>query len=155
MAENFITPSNTIDLRLPQSPDVTDPVLFRELSIVYTALRQLHNSVDKFFDIPAEQQTGPYNINYLDRGKTIQTEYDVNIPKESDIGYKFPLGATISIINTSNSTINITTSTGVTLILAGAGETGDRTLDPWGLCAVRKIATDTWIIIGAGLDGIT
>ena len=152
MATNFVTPSNTIDMRLPQQPDTKDPEMFRELSIIYGALRQLQNGTDKYLDIPTHQKNSAYTLTYLDRGQSIDTDSNVTIPKESTVGYQFPLGATISIVNTSNASISILAEAGVTLILAGTTTTGTRTLANWGAAAVRRIATDVWICYGAGVS---
>jgi len=147
MADNFITPSNTIDLRLPVMPDVGDAspaAMFRELNIIYTAIRQLQNGTDKYLDIPPNIQNAPYTITYLDRGQSIDTTANVTIPTEASIGYKFPLGTTISIINVSSASISIIPDTGVTLVLAGTATTGTRTLANWGVAAIRRIGIDTW-----------
>lgn len=152
MAENFITPSNTIDMRLPISPNTTDPELFRELSIVYTALRQLQNGTDKYLDIPPVVKDSPYTIGYTDRGQSIDTTADVTVPNETTIGYKFPLGTTISIVNISSASISIIADSGVTLVLAGTTSVGDRTLANWGCAAIRRIGSNTWIVLGAGVS---
>jgi hypothetical protein len=153
MADNFVVPSNTIDLRLPQVPsNKVDSEVFNELLTIYTALRQLHNSVDKFLDIPAIQKTAAYELTYLDRGQCIQTTANVTVPKESNVGYRFPLGTTISIANTSTSAISLLAQTDVTLILAGTTATGTRTISNWGIATIRKIATDTWLVLGAGVS---
>ena len=152
MADNFITPSNTIDMRLPISPNVKDPEIFRELSIVYTALRQLQNGTDKYLDIPPNIQSASYTITYTDRGQCIETTANVTIPNETTIGYKFPLGTTISIINISSASISILASSGVTLVLAGTTSTGNRTISNWGCATIRRIGSNTWIVLGAGVS---
>lgn len=152
MADNFVTPSNTIDMRLPVIPETKDPDLFKELMIVYTALRQLQNGTDKYLDIPPNFQSAPYTISYLDRGQSIDTNSNVTIPKESVVGYKFTLGATISIVNISSTPISILAASGVTLVLAGSTTTGTRTLAGYGVAAIRRIGTDTWLCLGAGVS---
>lgn len=149
-----ITPSNSIDLRLPQQPDTTDKELFRQLSIVYGALRQLQNGVDAFLDIPGHQKDAPYIINYLDRGQSIDTNSSVTIPDETnpDFGYQFTLGTTVSIVNTSNSPISVIQDVNVTIILAGTSTVGTRTLNGWGVAAVRKIGTNAWVCWGSGVS---
>jgi hypothetical protein len=155
MATNYVVPSNTIDLRLPMQPDIKDGSpgeLFRELMIIYTAIRQLQNGTDKYLDIPPNYKTAPYTIAYTDRGQSIDTDANVTIPKESVIGYQWPLGTTISIVNTSNADISIIPASGVTLILAGTTTTGTRTLGNWGVACIRRIGTDTWICLGPGVS---
>ena len=152
MADNFVTPSNTIDMRLPMVPNTKEPELFRELQIVYTALRQLQNGTDKYLDIPPVVKTAPYTITYLDRGQSIDTDSDVTIPSEATAGYQFPLGTTFSIVNVSSAAISILADTGVTIVLAGTTSTGTRTLSNYGCAAVRRIGKDTWICLGAGVS---
>ena len=152
MAENFVTPSNTIDMRLPISPNTTDPELFRELSIIYTALRQLQNGTDKYLDIPPNIKDAPYTLAYTDRGQAIETTDDVTIPNENTIGYKFPLGTTISIINISSASISLIADTGVTLVLAGTTSVGNKTISNWGCATIRRIGSNTWICLGAGVS---
>lgn len=151
MADNFQVPSNSIDMRLPMVPDTKDAELFRELSIVYTALRQLANGTDKYLDIPPQVKSAPYTITYLDRGQSIDTNSQVTIPTEATAGYKFAPGHVTSIINISNANISIVPATGVTLVLAGSTTTGTRTLAHWGVCTIRRIGTDSWLILGAGV----
>jgi hypothetical protein len=152
MTDNFITPSNTIDMRLPISPNTTDPEMFRELSIIYTALRQLQNGTDKYLDIPPNIQDSPYTLTYTDRGQCIETTADVTVPNETTIGYKFPLGATISIINISSASISLIADSGVTLVLAGTTNVGDKTISNWGCATIRRIGSNTWIVLGAGVS---
>ena len=76
----------------------------------------------------------------------------MTIPDENTIGYKFPLGTTISIINISSSNISIIAASGVTLILAGTTTTGNRTLSNWGCATIRRIGLNSWICLGAGVS---
>jgi hypothetical protein len=152
MADNFLTPSNTIDMRLPQMPETKDPELFRELSIIYTALRQLQNGTDKYLDVPnSDYKTAAYTINYLDRGQCIETSANVTIPSEASAGTVFPLGMIVSIGNTSNASITIVAGSGVTLVLGGTTTTGNRTVANWGMAVVKRISKDVWRVYGAGV----
>lgn len=151
MATNFVNPSNTIDLRLDIQPVTKDPELFRELSKIYAALRQLHAGVDKFLDIPSVQKDEVYTLEYTDRGQSIDTTANVIVPDEASLGYKFPLGTTISIINVGSVGIKIVPASGVTIVLAGTTATGERDVANWGCAAIRKISTDVWVCYGAGV----
>lgn len=152
MSDNFITPSNTIDMRLPMVPNTKDAEMFRELSIIYTALRQLQNGTDKYLDVPAVPKDSPYTLTYLDRGQCIETTANVTVPNENSIGYKFPLGATISVINISSASISLIAAAGVTLVLAGTTTVGNRTIANWGCATIRRIGSNTWIVLGAGVS---
>lgn len=152
---NSITPSNTIDMRLPIVPDIKtgEPAeLFRELSIIYTALRQLQNGTDKYLDIPPSYKNAAYTITYLDRGQSIDTDSNVTIPSEANAGTVFTLGMCVAIVNLSSTPITIIGDTGVTLVLAGTATTGNRTLAGHGIATVRRVGTDAWYVLGAGVS---
>jgi microcystin-dependent protein len=62
----------------------------------------------------------------------------------------FPVGTAVSFINQHNAG-SITITSVDPLYLAGAGTTGNRTLAPSGVATAVKVATNEWIIYGAGL----
>lgn len=111
---------------------------------------EVNNAIDALKDVPANVQSSAYTLALTDRAKSIDTSAGVAIPLNSTVA--FPIGSVISITNTSIASITITQTTGVTLRLAGTGDTGNRTLALFGLATMRKVATDTWIISGAGLS---
>lgn len=146
-----VVSKSQINLLLPQSPPTNDNNLFVQLSMVYNAIRQIQNGVDVYLGIPSNPQTASYQLSMADRGISIDTTAGVTIPKESDT-IVFDVGMVFVVTNVSNSAITITPATGVTIILAGVGSTGARTLSAWGIGSFRKLATDTWIACGAGLS---
>lgn len=71
------------------------------------------------------------------------------IPANSSVA--FPIGTTITFINdTSGGTITISITTD-TLVLAGAGTTGSRTLAANGIATAIKMTSTRWMINGTGL----
>jgi hypothetical protein len=60
------------------------------------------------------------------------------------------IGTTIVFINPASVTTTIAITTD-TLLLAGTGTTGSRTLAPYGMATAVKIASTTWMISGNGL----
>jgi hypothetical protein len=61
----------------------------------------------------------------------------------------YPIGTVITFVNQINTvTIAINSDT---LVLAGAGTTGSRTLAANGIATALKIASTTWIVSGVGL----
>lgn len=60
------------------------------------------------------------------------------------------VGTTIVFVNPASVTTTIAITTD-TLLLAGAGTTGSRTLAPYGMATLVKIASTTWMISGNGL----
>ncbi len=81
-----------------------------------------------------------------DNGQHVFAGGTVTIPANASVA--FPVGATVVFINSSGSvtqTINITSDT---LVLAGTGSTGSRTLAINGIATAVKVRTTAWIISG-------
>lgn len=82
-------------------------------------------------------------------GKDNATAYTYTIPANASVA--FPIGTVITVFNnnaTSNITIAITTDT---LRLAGTTTTGSRTVPPFALCTLFKVASTVWMASGAGV----
>ena len=98
-------------------------------------------------DIPQNSQTGAYTLVAGDNGKHINiTTGGVTIPSGV-----FSAGNVVSIFNDSGSNQTITQGSSVTLRLAGTATTGNRTLAQYGLCTALCIASNDFVISGAGL----
>lgn len=104
-------------------------------------------------DIPITIQNGTYSFALADAGKGFGkdngTAYTYTIPANASVA--FPVGTAITVFNnnaTSNITIAITTDT---LRLGGTTSTGSRTLAPFGVCTLLKVASTVWIASGPGL----
>lgn len=106
-------------------------------------------------NVPQNSQSVAYTLVTTDAGKHIYhpsadtTARIWTIPANSATA--FPIGTSISFINDTGAgvlTIAITTDT---LILAGAGTTGSRTLAASGMATIMKITSTKWMINGAGL----
>jgi hypothetical protein len=63
----------------------------------------------------------------------------------------FSAGQAITIYNNSGSSQTITQGASVTMYLAGTSTTGNRTLAQRGVCTVLCVASNTFVISGAGL----
>ena len=111
---------------------------------------ETNSLVDALKDVSTNVQSASYTLALTDRGKSIDTTAGVTIPLNSAVS--FPVGSIVSITNTSTASIAITATTNVTLHFAGTSTTGNRTLALFGVATMRKIATDTWVISGAGLS---
>ena len=106
--------------------------------------------------------SGNYQIGYRDLpqittfttlvadagGKHYYGSGTITIPASGTLN--FAVGTAILII-ASNST-TIANAAGVTLIQAGTGSTGSRTLAQYGEASLVKVATDTWYISGVGIS---
>lgn len=142
-----------IEVRLPQTPEVTDPALYKELSIIYAAIKQLQFGVDTFLDIPPKFKSEVHTLDISDRGLSIDTTANVIVPLEVDSD--LTIGATIVVTNVSNESITIlAASEDVTLITAGTVQFGDKLLANFGVASLRYLGGDSWIVLGAGLSGV-
>ena len=98
--------------------------------------------------LPVNSQTGAYVLVASDAGKTISiTTGGVTINQNI-----FSAGDNITIYNNSGSNQTITQGTGVTLRQAGVASTGNRTLAQYGVCTILCVASNVFVISGAGLS---
>ena len=116
---------------------------------------QLNGANVGYLGAPINAQSGNYTFALTDAGKRI---YSTNVGAQT---ITIPLNATIAmpvddgivtVINNGSTAISIAIAGGVTLVWAGANLTGARTLAPSGMCVIQKVATDTWVISGAGIS---
>jgi phage-related tail fiber protein len=98
-------------------------------------------------DIVQNSQTAAYTLVIADNGKHISiTTGGVTVPSAV-----FSAGDVISIFNNSASNQTVTQGASVTMYLAGTATTGNRTLAQRGICTVLCVASNTFVISGAGL----
>ena len=99
-------------------------------------------------NIPQNSRTSSYTLVAADAGKHISiTTGGVTVPASV-----FSVGDAISIFNNSTSNQTITQGSSVTLRNAGTTDTGNRTLGEYGLCTILCVASNTFVISGAGLS---
>ena len=105
--------------------------------------------------IPQNSQSAAYTLVLGDSAYQIYhpgadtTARTWTIPANSSVAY--PIGTTITFINDTAAgiiTISITTDT---MVLAGAGTTGSRTLAASGIATAVKMTSTRWMINGTGL----
>jgi len=147
--------NNSLNIRLPATPsNVEDPKVFLELMQIYNAIRNLQYGMDQFLDIPPDSQTVPYTWNITDRGKSIDCGpgcTSVTIPLDATPA-QFNPGATTVITNLTGINMTVVPTAGVTLVLGGTTTTGTRTLANFGICTIRYVANNVWLITGAGVS---
>jgi hypothetical protein len=99
----------------------------------------------------AAATTGAYTIVAADAGEHIYSTATrtITIPANGSVG--FPVGTAITFIAATGTTVTIAITTD-TLLLAGSGTTGNRTLAPFGMATAIKITSTSWIISGNGLS---
>lgn len=106
-----------------------------------------------FREIPQNSQSTAYTAVLADNGKHLfhptadNNARTFTIPANSSVAY--PVGACLTFANMIN-TVTIAVNTD-TLILAGAGTTGSRTLAANGVATAMKVTTTSWLISGSGL----
>jgi hypothetical protein len=96
-------------------------------------------------DLP--QLTSFGTLATTDGGKHYYGSGTLTIPTNASVA--LPVGTAILVIASSTTTIN---TGSVTLIWAGVGTTGSRTLATYGQASLIKVGTDTWYISGTGIS---
>ena len=105
-----------------------------------------------FMGLPQNSTTtGAYSVVAADAGKHIYSTATrtVTIPANSAVA--LPVGTTLTFISAAGATTTIAITTD-TLLLAGAGTTGSRTLAAHGMATAVKLTSTSWIISGNGLS---
>lgn len=70
---------------------------------------------------------------------------------DSNANVAYPIGTTITFVNDTSAGVITIAITSDTLVLAGAGTTGSRTLAANGMATALKVTSTRWIINGTGL----
>lgn len=106
-----------------------------------------------WLDLPQNAKATAYTLALADRGKHIYSAntagQTITIPTNTAVA--FPIGSAITIVNDGTNPITLST-TGITLRLAGAASTGNRTLAAHGIATLLKVGTNSWYVSGAGLS---
>lgn len=124
----------------------TDPAL--------TVSSPATNSVG-YLGIPQNSQSAAYTLVLSDAGRHIYhpsadtTARSWTIPANASV--PFPIGTAVTFINDSSAGVITIAITSDTMILAGAGTTGSRTLAANGIATAVKITSTRWMISGTGL----
>jgi hypothetical protein len=140
---------------LSTSPTLVTPVLGTPTSGTLSNCTVDGTNSVGYLNIPQNSQSAAYTLVLGDAGKNIYhpsadtTARIWTIPANGSVA--FPIGTAITFINDTSGgaiTISITTDT---LVLAGAGTTGSRTLAANGMATCIKMTSTRWMINGAGL----
>jgi hypothetical protein len=98
-------------------------------------------------NLPVNSRSTSYTLQVSDVGKYVNiTSGDVTIPSGV-----FSNGDIITVFNNKSSTMSIIQGSSVTQYFAGTGITGTLTLSQRGLATILCVATNTFVISGAGL----
>jgi len=104
-----------------------------------------------YIGLPQNLNPTSYTITAADNGKHIYyttSGQTLTIPANGTLA--LPIGFSFVIINAAAVTTSIAITTD-TLILAGTGSTGTRTLAAYGMATLVKITATSWMISGNGL----
>lgn len=105
-----------------------------------------------FRDMPLAVSTASnYTFALTDRGKFAQfsgASLVATVPANASVA--FPIGTVLGVDNEGGTSMTIVS--GDTLILAGAGTTGTRTVAPGGWATCVKVGTTSWKVMGPGVS---
>jgi len=104
-------------------------------------------------NVPQTLITADYTLVSTDAGGCIYHPSIDTLPRAVTIPLSaFPIGTVISFVNdTGAGQLNITPTTGVTLVVAGVGGVTSKGLAANGFASIMKVATNRWMLSGAGL----
>ena len=97
-------------------------------------------------DLPVTGKAAVYQLAATDTGEVISTTANVTVN-----GAVLSTNQAFSIFNNSASAITIISGAGATMYLAGTATTGNRTLAQRGVATVLMVASNTFVISGAGI----
>jgi hypothetical protein len=107
-----------------------------------------------YLGIPQNSKSAAYTTVMSDAGKHIlHPAADTNARTftiDSNANVAYPIGTTLTFINETSQVVTIAI-TSDTLVLAGTGTTGSRSLAQYGMATAVKITSTKWYINGNGL----
>jgi len=113
-----------------------------------SGMTSIADTIGNVRNLPINSKTATYVLLVTDAGQVVSiTTGGVTIPSGV-----FSAGQAVSIYNNSAVAQTITQGSGTTVTLASSGLTGNRTLGGYGLCTVLCIASNTFVITGAGIS---
>lgn len=113
-----------------------------------SGMTSIADTIGNVRNIPIQNKVTSYTLLAADAGQVVSiTTGGVTVPSGV-----FSAGQAVSVYNNSGSSQTITQGGGTTMTLASSGLTGNRTLGGYGLCTVLCIASNTFVITGAGIS---
>jgi hypothetical protein len=104
-----------------------------------------------FLGLPQNSQSAGYTLALSDQGKHVYVTSTSTVTIPANASVAFPIGTTINIIAASGVTVTVAI-TSDTLILAGVGTTGSRTVAQYGFATLVKLTSTSWTIAGTGVS---
>ena len=113
-----------------------------------SGMTSIADTIGNVRNIPIQNKVTSYTLLAADAGQVVSiTTGGVTVPSGV-----FSAGQAVSIYNNSATSQTITQGGGTTMTLASSGLTGNRTLGGYGLCTVLCIASNTFVVTGAGIS---
>lgn len=113
-----------------------------------SGMTSIADTIGNVRNLPINAKTATYVLLVTDAGQVVSiTTGGVTVPPSI-----FSAGQAISVYNNSAVAQTITQGVGVTMTLASSGLTGNRTLGGYGLCTILCLASNTFVITGAGVS---
>ena len=113
-----------------------------------SGMTSIADTIGNVRNLPINSKTASYVLLVGDAGQVVSiTTGGVTVPSGV-----FSAGQAVSIYNNSATSQTITQGASTTMTLASSGLTGNRTLGGYGLCTVLCIASNTFVITGAGVS---
>jgi hypothetical protein len=114
---------------------------------IMSGMTSVSDGVGNLRNLPVQSKGSSYSLLVSDSGQVISITSG-GVTLNSGV---FSAGQSVSIYNNSSSSQTITQGTSVTLRQVVTGLTGNRTLAGYGLCTILCIASNQFVITGAGL----
>lgn len=146
--------TDTLTNKTLTSPTMTAPVLGTPASGNLSSCTADGTNSVGFLGIPQNSQSAAYTTVLGDNGKHIyHPSTDANARTftiDSNANVAYPIGASITFINETSQVVTIAIASD-TLVLAGTGSTGSRSLAQYGAATAVKVTSTRWYISGSGL----
>lgn len=108
-----------------------------------------------YLGIPQNSQSADYTTVITDSGKHIYHPSADTTPRTwtiaSNSSVAYPIGTAITFVNDTSAGVITIAINSDTLVLAGSGSAGSRTLAAGGMATAVKVTSTRWIISGTGL----
>ncbi len=113
-----------------------------------SGMTSIADTVGNVRNLPINDKTSSYALAASDNGRVVSiTTGGVTVPSGV-----FSVGQSVSVYNNSGSVQTITQGSGATLRQVITGATGNRSLTGYGLCTILCVASDSFVITGAGVS---
>ena len=107
-------------------------------------------------DIPQNPQSAAYTFALTDRGSYVYytgAAAAVTIPPNATVNFPYGNPSTaLLVVNDGSGAVTLTQGAGVTIVLAGTGATGSRSLGVGGEASLVQVSINRWFVSGPGVS---